>query len=135
MNWHRHLRGWQRCAWLALASASMLCAQKPAGVVEGGELARELDAALTAPGAPFWGSALFAQKGKVLFAKGYGLQDHQRVAMGPHSIVDIGGLARIITVAVALQLQAQAKWTLDDGVGRVLGAVPKDKTTLIFNLI
>lgn len=117
-------------AFLLSALAPELSAQKQLGMVEGSELARELDAAVATPGAPYWGSVLFVQKGKVVFAKGYGLQDHQRVPMGPRSLFDIGGLGRWLTLAAAVQLQAQAKWSLEDGLGRVMGDVPKDKAKI-----
>ncbi len=94
------------------------------------ELLRAFDAVVAAQPLPFWGAVLVAQKGRVVFAKGYGLQDFQHVAIGPRSLFDIGGLSRVITVTTGLQMQLQQKWSLQDEMSRVVPDVPKDKLSI-----
>lgn len=107
-------------------------AQQPApGTDPRDGLPARLAAAVAAAAPDFWGAVLVAQAGRVVYAQGHGMQDHDAVPNGPHSVFDLGGLGAQATVLTALQLAAQRKLDLDARVSRVLGSSwPADKQAI-----
>ena len=85
----------------------------------------------------FMGSVLVAQKGKVLFSKGYGWADVEwNIPNSPTTRFQIASVTKQFTAAAILLLEERGKLKIDDLVKKYLPDAPAswDKIT-IYNLL
>jgi CubicO group peptidase (beta-lactamase class C family) len=74
----------------------------------------------------FNGVALVAQKGKIIFAKGYGVADREkRIAFDQNSVFDIGSITKQFTGAAILKLEMEGKLKTTDYLKKYLPSLPK----------
>lgn len=80
----------------------------------------------------FNGVVLVAQKGTVLYQKGFGYKDAAlKVPMNVHTIFQIGSLTKQFTAAVIMQLQQEGKLSVTDKLNKYFtGFAHGDKITL-----
>ncbi len=112
MRYHRvmHRIAFIRSVTLALAASLCLIAAPPE------QHARKIDDYITAWQKldRFEGSALVAEKGKVIYRKGFGLANREwNIANGPDTIFRLGSVTKQFTSALVLQLAEQGKLKLD----------------------
>jgi CubicO group peptidase (beta-lactamase class C family) len=75
----------------------------------------------------FMGSVLVAEKGKILFAKGYGLADVEKnMPNTPETKFMIGSITKQFTAMLVTQLAEKGKLALDNTVSDFLPDFPKD---------
>lgn len=75
----------------------------------------------------FSGVALVAQKGEIIFAKGYGLADREKnIAYNPNSVFDIGSITKQFTGAAILKLEMAGKLKTSDLMSKYLPNVPTE---------
>jgi len=75
----------------------------------------------------FMGSVLVAEKGKILFAKGYGLADVEKnIPNTPDTQFGVGSITKQFTALLVTQLLEQGKLTLDQTVSDFVPAFPRD---------
>ena len=73
----------------------------------------------------FRGVALVAQKGKVIFAKGYGLADREKnLAYDQNSVFSIGSITKQFTGAAIMKLEMEGKLKTSDLMSKYLPNVP-----------
>lgn len=74
----------------------------------------------------FKGVALVAKKGKIIFAKGYGIADRKkRIAFDQNSVFDIGSITKQFTGAAILKLEMEGKLKTTDYLKKYLPSLPK----------
>jgi len=73
---------------------------------------------------------LVADRGEVVFARGYGFADRRKNPNGPTCLFDLGGLSQQLTRLLALQLVDAGKLRLDDPVGKFCKDWPADKAAM-----
>ncbi|MBD0297069.1 MAG: serine hydrolase [Bacteroidota bacterium] len=80
----------------------------------------------------FNGAVLVAQKGNILFEKGYGYRDaEQRTSHTAQDVFQIGSITKQITAAVIMQLQEEGKLSVQDKLNKYFPDFPNaDKITL-----
>src|SRR5215217_7793404 len=80
----------------------------------------------------FNGAVLVAQKGKVIYQKGFGYKDaEQKLPVGVNTIFQIGSLTKQFTAAVIMQLQQEGKLALTDKLSKYFtGFANGDKITI-----
>lgn len=80
----------------------------------------------------FNGTALVAQKGKILLAKGYGVKDAGTGALNDiKTIYQVGSVTKQFTSAIILRLQEQHKLSVKDKLGKYFPDYPNgDKITI-----
>ena len=80
----------------------------------------------------FNGTVLVAQKGRILFEKGYGYRDAgTKTANDAASIYQIGSLTKAFTAAIIMQLQEEKKLNVQDKLGKYFpGFINGDKITI-----
>jgi len=75
----------------------------------------------------FMGSVLVAEKGKILFAKGYGLADVEKnMPNTPETKFMIGSITKEFTAMLVTQLAEKGKLKLDNTISDLLPDFPKD---------
>ncbi|MGB7063019.1 MAG: serine hydrolase [Candidatus Zixiibacteriota bacterium] len=75
----------------------------------------------------FMGSVLVADKGKVVFAKGYGLADVEKnIPNTPETQFKIGSIAKQFTAMLVTQLLEQGKLKLDNTISDFVPGFPKE---------
>lgn len=75
----------------------------------------------------FSGVAVIAQKGKIIFAKGYGLADREKnIAYDQNSVFDIGSITKQFTGAAILKLEMEGKLKTSDLMSKYLPNVPAE---------
>jgi CubicO group peptidase (beta-lactamase class C family) len=75
----------------------------------------------------FMGSVLVAQKGQILFAKGYGLADVERkIPNTPETRFMIGSITKQFTAMLVTQLVEKGKLKLDNKISDFVADFPKD---------
>src|SRR5215212_5011880 len=77
----------------------------------------------------FNGSVLVAQKGKIIYQKGFGYRNaEQKIPNDVNSIFQIGSITKQITSAVIMQLQQEGKLSVHDKLSKYFpGFVNGDK--------
>src|SRR5215213_2102437 len=73
------------------------------------------------------------QDGKVLYARGYGMESLEHgVALSPRSVLDVGSISKQFTAMSILMLQKEGKLSLDDPIRKYIPEMPAyaDKVTL-----
>ncbi len=84
----------------------------------------------------FNGTALVAQKGKILFEKGYGLKDANRgLKNDVNTIYQIGSVTKQFTAAVILHLQEQNKLSIKDKLSKYFPDFANGDKITIENLL
>jgi CubicO group peptidase (beta-lactamase class C family) len=79
----------------------------------------------------FWGVTMVARGDKVIFNEGYGLADRRTGApMLPQTIIDTGSIAKQVTAAGIVLLEAQGKLSVDDRLDKYFDKVPADKRSI-----
>ncbi len=79
----------------------------------------------------FYGGALVAEKGKVLFKDGYGLQNkEQEIKNTAETIFPYGSIVKDYTRAAALLLEIDGKISLSDNITKYFSNIPADKQTI-----
>lgn len=81
----------------------------------------------------FSGVALVAHKGKIIFAKGYGLANREKnLKFDKNSVFDIGSITKQFTGAAIMKLEMQGKLKTSDKMSKYLPGTPKhmQKVTL-----
>ena len=78
------------------------------------------------------GSVLVAQKGKIIYEKGFGYRNaEQKIPNDVNSIFQIGSITKQITAAVIMQLQQEGKLSVKDKLSKYFsGFVNGDKITI-----
>lgn len=114
---------------LFTTAVALLGQKAPPGTVVAGEAGPRLDAAMAAK-AGFWGAVLAAVDGQVVFAKGYGMADFQKVPIGPHSLFDLGNATHQLTSVLVLRLAQEHRVALDAPVGKQFKDWPADKAAI-----
>ena len=75
----------------------------------------------------FMGSVLVAEKGKILFAKGYGMANvEQSIPNTPDTKFGIGSITKQFTAMLITQLVEKGKLTLDNTISDFIADFPKD---------
>jgi len=75
----------------------------------------------------FAGVALVAQKGQIIFAKGYGLANREKnIAHDQNSVFDIGSITKQFTGAAILKLEMEGKLKTSDLMSKYLPNVPAE---------
>jgi len=75
----------------------------------------------------FMGCVLVAEKGKVVFAKGYGLADAERnIPNTPDTKFMIGSITKQFTAMLVMQLVEKGKLKLDSTISGLISEFPKD---------
>lgn len=114
-------------AWLFLVvfASSHLFAQSPQA---------KMDTLLTAyvKEAKFNGAVLVAQKGNVIYQKGFGYKDAaQKLPADAHTIFQVGSITKQFTAAVIMQLQQEGKLSVTDKLSKYFtGFANGDKITI-----
>jgi len=75
----------------------------------------------------YWGVVLVAQQGEVVFAKGYGFADYERVPNTPATLFELASLSKQFTAAAILKLEQQGRLETGDTLDRFFPGVPADK--------
>lgn len=73
------------------------------------------------------------QDGKILYARGYGMESLEHgVALSPRSVLDVGSISKQFTAMSMLMLQKEGKLSLDDPIRKYIPEMPAyaDKITL-----
>src|SRR5215207_9642912 len=73
------------------------------------------------------------QDGKVLYARGYGMESLEHgVALSPRSVLDVGSISKQFTAMSILMLQKEGKLSLDDPIRKYIPEMPAyaEKITL-----
>lgn len=84
----------------------------------------------------FNGTAIIAQKGKVLLNKGYGYKDVSFHSMNDsNSIYQIGSITKSFTAVIVLKLVEQGKLGLQDKISKYIPDYPKGDKISIQNLL
>lgn len=84
----------------------------------------------------FNGTALIAQKGKVLLEKGYGLKDVSQTSPNEvNTIYQLGSVTKQFTAAIILHLQEQRKLSVKDKLGKYFPDFPNVNKITIENLL
>ena len=84
----------------------------------------------------FNGSALIAEKGSVLLAKGYGLKNvSTHSSNDTNTIFQIGSITKSFTALVILKLQEEGKLTVHDRLNKFFPDFPKGDKITIQNLL
>ena len=84
----------------------------------------------------FNGSALVAQKGKILLAKGYGYKNVSTNSFNDsNTIFQIGSITKQFTSAIILQLQEQGKLAVHDRLSKYIPDYPNGDSISIENLL
>lgn len=119
-------------------SGDPLFAQKAKGsaapeIVDGekGKRIDDLLKGLDAEDGGFWGSALVAQGGKVIFEKSYGFIDDRKKQPTPvNALYDWGAACHQFVGAALLKLEMQKKLKIDDPLKKVFPKAPKNKADI-----
>ncbi|HXO22316.1 MAG TPA: serine hydrolase domain-containing protein, partial [Thermoanaerobaculia bacterium] len=84
----------------------------------------------------FSGSALVAQRGRVVLDKGYGLADreHHRPYTAD-TIFDIASISKQFTAAAILKLEMEGRLKVEDPLAKFLGPVPEDKQPITLHML
>ncbi|MFN7120233.1 MAG: serine hydrolase domain-containing protein [Saprospiraceae bacterium] len=92
-------------------------------------IGQKIDAYLQKAAANGWtGSALVAQKGKILLEKGYGLADREsKRPQTAQTVSCIGSITKQFTGAAILKLEMQGKLSTNDLITKYFDDVPEDK--------
>ena len=84
----------------------------------------------------FNGAALVAQKGKVIYQKGFGFKDaEQKLPNDANAIFQVGSLTKQITAAVVMQLQQEKKLSVSDKLSKFYPEIPNSEKITIENLL
>jgi CubicO group peptidase (beta-lactamase class C family) len=84
----------------------------------------------------FNGTALVAQKGKILLEKGYGLKDANLALKNDvNTIYQIGSVTKQFTAAIILRLQEQKKLSVKDWLNKYFPDFPNGEKITIENLL
>ena len=84
----------------------------------------------------FNGSALVAQKGKILLQKGYGYKNAPANTFNDsNTIFQIGSITKQFTAAVILQLQEKQKLSVQDKLSKYIPGYPNGDSISIENLL
>lgn len=82
------------------------------------------------------GSVLVAQKGKVIYEKGFGYRNAETKAPNDvNSIFQIGSVTKQITAAVIMQLQQEGKLSVQDKLSKYFSGFPNGDKITIENLL
>jgi CubicO group peptidase (beta-lactamase class C family) len=101
---------------------------KPAAPAGDPKLVSAIDAAVVASGgADFWGTVLVADRGKVVFAKGYGFADYEKVPNAPDTLFELASTSKQFTAAAILRLEQQKRLRTNDSILEFFPEAPKDK--------
>jgi CubicO group peptidase (beta-lactamase class C family) len=84
----------------------------------------------------FQGSVLIAERGKVLFSRGYGLAnaEHQ-ISNTPQTVFRLGSITKQFTAVAILQLQEQGALTVNDLISKFLPDYPQGNKITIHHLL
>jgi CubicO group peptidase (beta-lactamase class C family) len=84
----------------------------------------------------FNGTALVAQKGKILLEKGYGFKDASQASLDDvNTIYQVGSVTKQFTSAIILKLQEQKKLSVKDKLGKYFPDFPNADKITIENLL
>jgi CubicO group peptidase (beta-lactamase class C family) len=75
----------------------------------------------------FWGAVLVADRGEVVFEKGYGEANERLDAITPRSLFDIGSVTKPFTSAAIFLLEMDGRLRVDGTIDLYLPNVPEDK--------
>lgn len=122
-------------AWACLLLLTLPCAvhleakdAAPPLPVAVGELGARIRTALDAAMPPqAWGLVLVAQKGKLVFAQGYGAADYASKPIGLTTLFELASASKQVTATAVLRLEQQGRIKTADALGKVLRGVPADK--------
>ncbi|HTF28559.1 MAG TPA: serine hydrolase domain-containing protein, partial [Flavitalea sp.] len=83
----------------------------------------------------FNGTVLVAEKGKIIFSKGYGLKNAKDSSRNDvNTIYQLGSITKQFTSAIVLQLAEQKKLSLDDRLSKYFPDFPKGDSITIRHL-
>jgi CubicO group peptidase (beta-lactamase class C family) len=101
---------------------------KPATPAGDPKVVSALDAAVrTAAGEDFWGTVLVAERGKVVFAKGYGFADYDERPNAPDTLFELASTSKQFTAAAILRLEQQKRLKTSASLLEFFPKAPKDK--------
>jgi len=84
----------------------------------------------------FNGTVLVAEKGKIIFSKGYGLKNAKDSSRNDvNTIYQLGSITKQFTSAIILQLAEQKKLSLDDRLSKYFPDFPKGDSITIRHLL
>jgi CubicO group peptidase (beta-lactamase class C family) len=82
------------------------------------------------------GDVLVAQKGKVVYQKGFGYRNaEEKIPNDPNSIFQIGSITKQITAAVIMQLQQEGKLSVNDKLSKYFSGFTNGDRITIENLL
>lgn len=82
------------------------------------------------------GSVLVAQKGKIIYEKGFGYRNAEaKMPNDVNSIFQIGSITKQITAAVIMQLQQERKLSVQDKLSKYFSGFPNGNKITIENLL
>ncbi len=110
-------------ALIVLACLACVARAQPAN-----DLAGDLNRAIQREsGGGFWGVALVARGGEIIFERGYGFADYDAEPNTPDTLFEIASISKPFTATTVLRLCQDGVLELDGSIGQVLTGVPADK--------